>query len=67
MSNPSKFWKLGFQNVTSSKKAKTHFKETKDFIFNNEIKMLKYEYKVPKSKDQRRVRHHLSILFLLGS
>ena len=31
------------------------------------IGTLKYEYKVTKSKNQRKVGCHLSILFLLGS
>ena len=52
------------------KKQHSFFKETKDFI--SKIKqehnwMLKYEYTVAKSKNQRRLRRLLSILFLLGS
>ena len=52
------------------KKQHSFFKETKDFI--SKIKqehnwMLKYEYTVAKSKNQRRLWRLLSILFLLGS
>ena len=57
-------------NVPSSKKEDSFLKETKDFISSiksEHIWTLKYEYTVPKFKNQSRVRCLLSILFLLGS
>ena len=70
---PSKFWRtwLPLWNVPLSKKAKTHFWKKQKILFSKmkweHIWMLKYEYTVAKSKNQRRVRFLLSILFLLGS
>ena len=56
---------------TLVQKCKDSFcKRTKDFITNNEIRtiwMLKYGYTVANSKNQRKVRLLLSIIFLLGS
>ena len=70
---PSKFWRTWLTpwNVPSYKKAKTHFLKKQMILFPTMkweyIWMLKCEYTVAKSKNQRRVRLLLSILFLLGS
>ena len=58
-------------NVPSSKKAKAHFLKKQKTSFPTmkfyHIWTLKYKYTVAKSKNQRRVRLLLSILFLLNS
>ena len=70
---PLKFWRTWLTpwNVFSSKKAKTHFLKKQMILFPamkwEHIWMLKYKYTVAKSKNQRRLRRLLSILFLLGS
>ena len=69
---PQNFGKLtsSLKSTLVRKCKDSFFKERKDFITNNEIPTiwtLKYKYPVANSKNQRRVRLVLRIVFLLGS
>ena len=68
---PLKFWRAWISPLKCTllqKSRYSFFKETKDFISNNEMRThLNVEISIIQSKNQRRVRLLLSILFLLGS